>query len=105
MAAMKAKFEAELEAAKSLLTAATAKLKAIGHTGWTRVEQVLHELEGDAPTLEHEAAADAEHVAQTAATQGVKPAEAEAVADAAKLGAEAGRDVVTAVEHAATETH
>jgi peptidoglycan hydrolase CwlO-like protein len=97
MAAIKAAYESALDE----LRAAGAKLKAIGHTGWTRVEQVLHELEGDAPALEQEAEADAEHVAQTAATQGIKPAEAKAAADAAQLAAEAGHDVVTAVEDAA----
>lgn len=96
-----AAIKAELDAVKDYLNAAAAKLKALGHSGWTRIEQVLHELEGDAPALEQEAEADAEHVAQTAATQGIKPAEAEAAADAAKLAAEAGRDVVTAVEDAA----
>lgn len=101
MSAMKARFDAELEAAKNLLKSASAKLKAIGHTGAAKVEQVVKELEGDAPALEREAEADAEHVAETAATQGLKPAEAEAAAAAAKLAAEAGHDVVTAIEDAA----
>lgn len=97
MSAMKAKFEAELEAAKTNLNAAAATLKAIGHAGWARVEQVLHELEGDAPTLEHEAAADAGQVVKTAETEGVTPAEHEAVTDAEHLAGEAVADAETAV--------
>ncbi len=101
MSAMKARFEAELQAARDLLNAAAAKLKAIGHTDAAKVEQVAKELEGDAPVLEREAAADAAQVAKTTETQGIVPAEHEAVADAAKLGAEAAHDVETAIADAA----
>jgi hypothetical protein len=93
MAAVKAAYEAAL----GDLRAAGATLKAIGHDGWQRVEAVVKELEGDAPVLEHEAAADAAQVVTTAETEGIVPAEHQAVADAAKLGAEAAHDVETAV--------
>jgi len=78
-----------------------AALEAEGHHFADQAKSVYEELRGDAPALEREAEADVEHVAETAATQGIKPAEAEAIADAGTLAAEAGHDVVTAVQDAA----
>lgn len=97
MSAIKAVYEAAL----ADLHNAAAKLEQIGHDGWARVKQIAHELEGDAPVLEHEAEADVADVVHTAATEGVIPAEQEAVADGTALVVEAGHDVATAVEDAA----
>lgn len=101
MGAMKAKFEAEYEAAKEHLLAALAHLKEIGHDAVAHVEGALHALEGDAPKLEAEAAGDAADVVHTAETQGVVPAEREAAKDGAALIADAGHDVAAAVEGSA----
>lgn len=101
MSAIKAKIEAEVEAAKQHLTAALAHLKEIEHEAVARVEQALHALEGDVPQLERDAEADAADVAKTAATEGVIPAEHKAVEDAGELGVEVVGDVKAAVEDAA----
>lgn len=101
MSAIKAKIEAEVEAAKQHLTAALAHLKEIEHEAVARVEQALHALEGDLPQLEHDAEADAADVVHTAATEGVIPAEQEAVKDGGELVVEAGHDVAAAVQDAA----
>lgn len=98
MSAIKAKFEAEVEAAVEHLRAAVAKLGAISHSAVARVEEIVHELEGDAPKLEAEAAADAADVAHTAETQGVQPAITETEHDGVTLAEDAGHDVVAAVE-------
>ena len=76
-------------------------VKAAAHNAVQRIDAAKAEIEKDAPQLEHEAEADAADVVHTAATEGVIPAEHKAVEDAGELVAEAGRDVVTAVEDAA----
>ena len=101
MSAIKAKIEAEVEAAKQHLTAALAHLKEIEHEAVARVEQALHALEGDLPQLEHDAEADAADVAKTAATEGLVSAEHKAVEDAGELAGEVAGDVATAVADAA----
>lgn len=101
MSAIKAKIEAEVEAAKQHLTAALAHLKEIEHEAVARVEQALHALEGDLPQLEHDAEADVADVVHTAATEGVLPAEHKAVEDAGELAGEVAADVKTAVQDAA----
>lgn len=83
------------------LRAAATKLKELGHEGWARVEEILHELEGDAPKIEAQAEQDVKDVAQSAATQGVEPAVAKAEADGVTLIEDAGRDVAAAVEGSA----
>jgi hypothetical protein len=80
------------------LKAAGEKLRELGHDGVARVEEILHELEGDAPKLADEAKTDAEQVVATAETQGLAPAEHEAAADGVQLAEDAGHDVVAAVE-------
>lgn len=97
MSAIKAVYEAAL----ADLHAAAAKLEAIGHTAWERVKEIAHEVEGDVPKLEAEAAADAEDVAKTAETQGVAPAVAEAEKDGVTLAEDAAHDVAAAVEGSA----
>lgn len=67
------------------------------HRLGARLKALLAELEGDVPELEAEAKADVADVVHTAETQGVVPAEREAVADAARLGAHAVADVEQAV--------
>ena len=89
------------EAALADLHNAAAKPEQIGHDGWARVKQIARELEGDEPVLAHDAEADAADVAKTAATQGLVPAEQEAVKDAGALAGEVAGDVVTAVADAA----
>lgn len=100
MAAMKAAYEAALDKARALWAA----LDAEGHHLAGQAKNVYEELRGDAPVLEHEAEADAAHVVATAETQGLVPAEHEAVTDAEHLGAEAASDVESAVADAATST-
>lgn len=97
MSAIKAVYEAALA---DLHNAAT-KLEQIGHDGWARVKQIARELEGDEPVLAAEAEKDAADVAKTAATQGLVPAEQEAVKDAGELAGEVAADVTTAVADAA----
>lgn len=97
MSAIKAVYEAAL----ADLHNAAAKLEQIGHDGWARVKEIAHELEGDEPTLAHDAESDAADVAKTAATQGLVPAEQEAVKDAGDLAGEIAGDVTTAVADAA----
>lgn len=98
MAAMKTLWQSGLDKLHEVLAA----LEAESHHLATEVKTALNDLKADAPVLEAEAAQDAEHVAVTAETQGIKPAEAEAVADAGKLAAEAGADVADAVKDATT---
>lgn len=97
MSAIKAVYEAAL----ADLHNAAAKLEQIGHDGWERVKQIAHDLEDDAPVLAADAEKDAADVVHTAATEGVIPAEQEAVKDGGELVVEAGRDVVTAVQDSA----
>lgn len=97
MSAIKAVYEAAL----ADLHNAAAKLEQIGHDGWERVKQIAHDLEDDAPVLAADAEKDAADVVHTAATEGVLPAEQEAVKDAGELGAEVVGDVKNAVEDAA----
>lgn len=78
-----------------------AKLEAEGHHLADEAKTILADLKGDEPTLVHDAEADAADVVKTAATEGVIPAEQEAVKDGTELVVEAGRDVATAVEDAA----
>ena len=78
-----------------------AKLEAEGHHLAEEAKTILAELKGDEPVLAAEAEKDAADVVHTAATEGVIPAEQEAVKDAGELVAEAGHDVATAVEDAA----
>lgn len=97
MSAIKAVYEAAL----ADLHNAAAKLEQIGHDGWARVKQIARELEGDEPVLAHDTETDAADVAKTAATEGLVPAEQQAVADGTALVVEAGRDVAAAVADAA----
>lgn len=97
MSAIKAVYEAAL----ADLHNAAAKLEQIGHDGWARVKEIARELEGDEPTVVHDAESDAADVAKTAATEGLVPAEQQAVADGTALVVEVGRDVATAVADAA----
>lgn len=83
------------------LHALWAKAEAAGDTVAEDAKALYHRLAGDLPQLEHDAEANAADVAKTAATEGVIPAEQEAVKDAGELVAEAGRDVATAVGDAA----
>lgn len=83
------------------LRAAAAKLEEIGHDGWERVKEIVGELEADEPKLADEAKTDAEQVVATAETQGLVPAEQEAVADGEALIVDAGQDVAAAVEGSA----
>lgn len=78
-----------------------AKLEAEGHHLADEAKTILADLKGDEPVLEHEAEADVADVVHTAATEGLVPAEQEAVKDGAELVVEAGHDVVTAVQDAA----
>lgn len=78
-----------------------AKLEAEGHHLAAEAKTILADLKGDEPVLEHEAEADVADVVHTAATEGVIPAEQEAVKDGGELVVEAGRDVVTAVQDSA----
>ena len=94
MSAIKAVYEAAL----ADLHNAAAKLEQIDHDGWARVKDIARELEGDEPVLAAEAEKDAADVVHTAETEGVIPAEQEAVADGTALLVEAGHDVATAVE-------
>jgi hypothetical protein len=87
-----------IQSARDDLNAALAKLKELGHSTVARVEEIVHELEGDAPKLEAEAAADAADVAHTAETQGVQPAITEAEKDGVTLAEDAGHDVAAAIE-------
>lgn len=77
------------------------KLAAEGHKVADEIKAVIDQLKGDAPKLEAEAEADAADVAKTAATEGVVPAEREAVKDADTLAADAVHDVAAAVEGSA----
>src|ERR1700749_3143463 len=94
MSAIKATYEDAI----TLLHEAAAKLEAIGHGAWERVKAIATEIEGDVPKIEAEAETDAADVAHTAATEGVVPAEQEAVKDGETLLADAGHDVAAAVE-------
>lgn len=78
-----------------------AKAEAAGDTVAEDAKALYHRLAGDVPQLEHDAEADAADVAKTAATEGVIPAEQEAVKDAGELAGEVATDVKTAVEDAA----
>jgi hypothetical protein len=89
--------EAKAEIAK-LIHHGDADVKAAAEAANAKLDAVKSAVESDVPALDHEAVADAEHVALDAETEGLKPAEAAAVADAAKLGAEAVHDAETAVE-------
>jgi 2-hydroxychromene-2-carboxylate isomerase len=73
------------------------ELKADGHAAAAKVKEILDQLVGDAPVLEHEAVTDAEQVVATAETGGIKPAEVEAVKDGAALAGQAAADVEKAV--------
>lgn len=77
-----------------------AKLEAEGHHLADEAKTILADLKGDEPVLEHEAEADVADVVHTAATEGVIPAEQEAVKDGGELVVEAGHDVAAAVEDA-----
>lgn len=100
---------AVLEHIHNLLNEAKAELvKLFGHgeaevdaaakAAAEKIDAVRSVVETDVPVLEHEAATDAEHVVTDAETEGIKPAEVEAVADAAHLADETVKDVETAVE-------
>ena len=78
-----------------------AKAEAAGDTVAEDVKALYHRLAGDVPQLEHDAEVDAAGVAKTAATEGVIPAEQEAVKDAGELAGEVAADVTTAVADAA----
>ena len=97
MSAIKAVYDAAL----ADLHSAAAKLEAIGHDAWARVKDIARELEGDEPVLAAEAEQDTADVVHTAETEGVIPAEQEAVKDGETLIVEAGHDVTTAVEASA----
>lgn len=78
-----------------------AALEAEGHHLAAKAKAVLDQLKSDAPKLEAEAEVDAADVVKTAATEGVVPAEQEAVKDAGALAADAAHDVAAAVEGSA----
>jgi len=80
------------------LHAVWAKLEAEGHHVADEVKAILDRLRADAPKVVGEAEADAADVVHTAATEGVVPAEREAVADGETLLADAGHDIAAAVE-------
>lgn len=88
--------EAKAEFAK-LFGHADADVQAAAKAAAEKIDAAKSVVETDIPVLEHEAVTDAEHVVGTAETEGVKPAEAEAVADGAHLAGEAVHDVETAV--------
>lgn len=69
-----------------------------GHHLADQFRTAFNTLRGDVPQLEADAKTDAEQVVATAETQGLASAEHEAVEDTAALAAEAGHDIVTAVE-------
>lgn len=69
-----------------------------GHHLADQFRTAFNTLRGDVPQLEADAKTDAEQVVATAETQGLIPAEHEAVEDTAALAAEAEHDVATAVE-------
>ena len=83
------------------LHALWAKAEAAGDTVAEDVKALYHRLAGDLPQLEHEAETDAADVVKTAATEGVLPAEQEAVKDGGELAGEVAADVATAVQDAA----
>ena len=66
-----------------------------------RIDAAKAEIAKAAPVLEHEAEADVADVVHTAATEGVIPAEQEAVKDGGELAGEVAADVTTAVQGAA----
>lgn len=78
-----------------------AALEADGHHLADRAKEIWDEVRADAPKIEAEAAADVVDVVKTAETQGIVPAEAEAVADGEALAADAGHDVAAALEGSA----
>ena len=78
-----------------------AKLEAEGHHLADEAKTILADLKGDEPVLAADAEKDAADVVHTAATEGVIPAEQEAVKDAGELAGEVAADVKTAVEDAA----
>jgi hypothetical protein len=104
MSAMKDKFENLLHRIEAAAASLIGHADSTVHTVAEDVVAAVRELRGDAPALEHEAVVDAADVVKTAETQGVKPAEAEAVADTGKLAAEVGHDVEAAVTSAETKT-
>jgi len=73
-------------------------LEAEGHKFAGELKHLFSGLAGDVPALEAEVKADVGQVVETAETQGVVPAEREAVADAAKLGGEVVHDVEAAAK-------
>jgi hypothetical protein len=80
-----------------LLGHADTEVQSAAKNAVEKIDAVKGELAADVPALEAEAKSDAESVVKTAETQGVVPAEREAVADAAKLGGKVAHDVETAV--------
>ena len=76
-----------LEAAKAELHDIVTALENEGHNLAVRARTALGALEAEVPAVEHEAEADVAAVAQTAATQGLVPAEAAAVAAPAPVAA------------------
>lgn len=88
-----------------LLGHADSDVKNAAQAAVEKIDAVKGELAADAPKLEAEAEQDAADVAHTAETQGIAPAEREAVADGTALIVDAGHDVAAAVEGPAkTET-
>lgn len=88
--------------AKNELHDIVTTLEKEGHHLADRARAAFDALKAAAPQLEHDAVTDAEQVAETAATQGLVPAEQETVKDVGELATEAGHDVATAVETPAT---
>ncbi|HWU23660.1 MAG TPA: hypothetical protein VN088_19130 [Nocardioides sp.] len=88
----------KLEAwAKDLIGHADEKVHEIGQ----EITAFAEQLKADAPKLADEAESAAAEVAHTAETQGLVPAEREAVADGETLIVDAGHDVAAAVEGSA----
>lgn len=69
-----------------------------GHALAARARAAYEAFRADVPKLAAEAETDATDVAHTAETQGLLPAEAQAVADGETLITDAGHDLAAAVE-------
>lgn len=74
------------------------ELVAEEHKLGARLKEIVAALAGDEPKLIAEAESDAADVVHTAQTQGLVPAEREAVADGTTLIEDTGHDLAAAIE-------